>query len=289
MTGAQATSDSAARFQQHEHREGETFDYLYESTEAVFSTEQVRGARIPRVTDLLKIDECRTRIRFSILAEGATLRKQVEFSDMRFREITAEQLERRETVPFATGQELLGLPEVVTHTYDVGADGRIGADLSVVFGAHLAGTGRREPYKFIDAFTFAATVETLSASMTVGDVRTRPAVDVELNGARFHNHVQYLFFDRVDVIDGVPHAFVKVQSPGNFMDRSQHETIWVLTAHVPLVGPASGLVSRGELQEVVYAAGDGPVTATQRQLSMTMQTEQRLSPQDPRSKASSAT
>ncbi len=264
------------QFQPHEFRAGESFDYCYEATEAKFTTEQVRDGRIPRVTDLVQITESRTRLRFTIVPDGDTLRKQVEFSDMQFREITDADLETRADVPFQTGQALIPrLPEVVTHVYDLGTDGRIASDLGTIFGKYLDEGAHPLPYRFIGAFTFAATVENFPPSMGVGGVTTRPAMDVDFYGARFHNHTQFQYFDRVDLIDGVPHAFIKVQSPGNYMDRTHDESAWLLSAHVPLEGPATGLVATGELQELVFGAHDetAPVSATQRQLSMTMQTD----------------
>ena len=137
-------------------------------------------------------------------------------------------------MPFRTGQELIPrLPEVVTHVYDLGTDGRIASDLGTIFGKYLDEGAHPLPYRFIDAFTFAATVENFPSSMGVGEVRTRPAMDVDFYGARFHNHTQFQYFDRVDVIGGVPHAFIKVQSPGNYMDRTHDESAWLLVRARP--------------------------------------------------------
>ena len=53
------------------------------------------------------------------------------------------------------------------------------------------------------------------------------------------------------------------------------EANWLLSAHLPLEGQHTGLVTNGELQELVYLShDDGSVTAVQRQLSTTMQTPQ---------------
>ena len=171
------------QFQPHEFREGESFDYLYEATEAKFTTEQVRDGRVPRVTDLVKITESRTRLRFTIVSDGATLRKQVEFSDMQFREITAPSSSERDDVPFRTGQELIPrLPEVVTHVYDLGTDGRIASDLGAIFGKYLDEGAAPAAVPVHRRVHFRRHGRELPTSMGVGDVRTRPAMDVDFYG-----------------------------------------------------------------------------------------------------------
>ena len=269
-------------FQPHEFHEGETFEYLYESTEARYATEPVSDGRIPRITDVQHIDESRTTIRFTIVpgedgAEEGTLRKQVEFSDMRFREVTAAHLEQGEQVPFRAGHDAIpGLPEVITHTYDLGTDGRVASGLGVIFGQYCDPSEFAGPYRFIDAFTFAAVIENyLTSSAHVGDVITRPSREVEFYGTTYHSARQVMYFDRIDLIDGIHQGFVKVHALGNFTDREHGDSGYLMSAHLPLEGPATGLVSRGELHELIFAGRDPstPVTATQRQLSFTLQTE----------------
>ena len=173
------------------------------------------------ITDLVKIFESRTKVRFTTVSEAGTLRKQVEFSDTRFREITAEKLERHEQVPFRSGQDIVpGLPDVLTHTYDLGTDGRVASGLGVIFDQYLAGTDFRGPYRFIDAFTFAAVIEKFTAPLSVGDVCIRPATDSEFYGATYHSAQQYLYFDRIDLVDGLHQAFLKVHTLGNYTDSS---------------------------------------------------------------------
>ena len=45
---------------------------------------------MPRITDLVQIDESRTNLRFSIVSDEGTLRKRVDFTDTRFRVVTNE-------------------------------------------------------------------------------------------------------------------------------------------------------------------------------------------------------
>jgi hypothetical protein len=78
-------------------------------------------------------------------------------------------------------------------------------------------------------------------------------------------------FDRIELIDGLPHAFVKVQSPGNHTSNRSDDGNWLASALISLEGSAAGLVSRGELQELVFFSSDDSVVATQRQVSFTMQ------------------
>ena len=53
------------------------------------------------------------------------------------------------------------------------------------------------------------------------------------------------------------------------------DSSYLISAHFPLEGPATGLVSRGELHEIIFDGTDPsmPMAATQRQLSMTLQTD----------------
>ena len=72
------------------------------------------------------------------------------------------------------------------------------------------------------------------------------------------------------MIDDIPQAFIKVQRPGNYTDRTHDESAGCMSTHAPLEGPATGLGASGELQELVFGAHDetAPVSVTQRQLSM---------------------
>ena len=200
----------------------------------MYATEQVSDGRVPRITDLVQIDESRTNLRFSIVSDDGTLRKRVDFTDTRFRVITDEHLERREQVPFRSGQDLVpGLPDVMTHTYDLGTDGQVASGMGVIFDQYLGDSGFRGPFRFIDAFTFRlGHRELLEVDACRGGDGPVPCGRSSSTGSVYHSAQQILYFDRIDMIDGIHHAFVKLHALGNFTDRPHGESSYLMSAHV---------------------------------------------------------
>jgi hypothetical protein len=262
---------AVTRVRAHEYVEGESFTYVYDNTEAVYATVPTQGGKVPRVTDLEKVDQVRVTVRYTIVADGDTLQKRMEFIDPVYREATAEEL----ATAGGTGafeplaNKLPGFPTTTTYTYPVGQDGQTALKLGEVFAGHFDVF----LYRYIDVFNLPAYMEGVSQDMEPGDWSTNPPVEVDLGGVPFHNGSPNVFYARIDQIDGQAQAFLKVQNAGNYIDAVGMESNYVQTMHVPLEGPTAGLAS-GELQEILYlSGGDGEPTATIRQVTMTLQSE----------------
>jgi hypothetical protein len=253
---------------QHVYKEGESFEWFYEGSEATYATEPVHDGQVPRVTDLQQIDEIRTHVRINVISEGGKLRKRLELTNIKVRERTAGDLQQGADIPFEPIQERIpDFPADFSYTYDIGTEGDVAGNLGEVFGVYM------NPlfYKLVDVFTWPAVIENIPLDLAMGKATVRPAVDVNLFGLTFHNHHRVTLFDRIDRIGGAPQAYVKVQSPGNYLNLINLDTNYQLAFHTPLTGDTTGLVATGELQEILLQ--NDPVTATIRQVSMTMQNE----------------
>jgi hypothetical protein len=272
MTAVQVAVPTDLRLSKHEFVEGETFEYVYENTEATYQTVSAQDGKVPRVTDLQKVVQVRTRVRFTIVADGDTLQKQLEFIDPVFREATAEELTNAAGLgPYQPlSAKIPGFPTTVSYTYDIGMDGYVALELYKVFGDHF----HPFVYSYIDVFTFPTTVEGISENLLPGGWSTTPPIDVNFSGVQYHNSSPNLFYDRVDELDGMAQAYFKVQNPGNYVELIGLDSSFIQTFHVPLTGSVAGLMSTGELQETIFNKnGEGQPTATIRQVSMTMQTD----------------
>jgi hypothetical protein len=130
-------------------------------------------------------------------------------------------------------------------------------------------------YKYIDIFSIPPAADLVAPDLLPGEGSNDPGIDVPLGGATFHNHNRVILYDRIDLIDGVRQAYVRLLNPGNYFSAFGVETNYQQAFHVPLEGPNAGLVSSGELQEIVFLPGgaEGTINATVRQVSMSMQTE----------------
>ena len=260
------------QFPHHTYRVGETFDYFYEGSEATYATAPAGGGKVPRITNLLKIDEVAVRVHTSIFNDNGKLKKRVELRNLRIRTVTAADLQSgRADVPFQPIQvSVPSFPENFSYSYDAGKDSEAATQFNVIFQAYPSPAFNR----LIDIQSFLGTADGIPTASHVGVVTVTPAVDVQLSGATFHNHTSIRTFSRVDWIDGIPQAYFKTQNLGNFFQLFGVETNYVLTFHVPLRGFAQGLVRSGELQELIFIGGanNTPVNAIQRQVSMTMQT-----------------
>ena len=105
-----------------------------------------------RVTDLDHIIELRTRVRFTIVAEGDDLQKQVELIEPQYREITPRDLGQGAQVAFAPLQEIVPeFPETFTHTYPVDGDEAVAQGLNELF----ADYPDQRLFSLVDIFSFS--------------------------------------------------------------------------------------------------------------------------------------
>ena len=278
-TTAEASPPPESRYHPHEFEESEVFDYVYDVTEATVRDREAPGGAVPRVTDLDHIIELRTRVRFTIVAEGDDLQKQVELIEPQYREITPHNLRQGAQVAFAPLQEIVPeFPETFTHTYPVDRDAAVAQGLNELF----ADYPDQRLFSLVDIFSFSgAVIGALPDGMAVGESTISDAVDVDLFGGTFHNHHSITLFDRVDEVNGVRFAHFSAQNPGNYFGTFDVDTNYQETFLVPLEGPAAGLVSTGDLQEQLVIGAAGPRTATIRQVSMTLQTDTVATDVDP--------
>ncbi len=258
------------RVHQHVYKKGETFTFVYGSTEATYATVPAHDGKVPRVTDLQKIEEVRATVRFSVVADGAELKKKIELINPRFRELKPADLGGA-AAPVAfrpLSDKVAGFPTNISYTYAIGQDAQVALRLNDVFKGHF------DPfvYKFIDVFTFPASVASVPKDLEPGEGVITAGVDVPLGGVTYHSAKRVILYDRVDELNGIPQAYFKVQTPGNYVESIGSDSNVLQTFYVPLSGSTAGLVASGELQEMIFGGSGPSITATMRQVSMTMQT-----------------
>ena len=296
-------------FVPHVYRTGESYEYFFEVTEASYSTEQLE--RLAMIKDLFKIEDLFVRLRLSILSvEGDEVRQQVELIETGCRELDSEDLagarstggnapveartdgghstDGRSTGSTSGGagarakphQSLSSMipdfPERLTYSY---TGGNFIAALNEAFAPHLTHPlGIFLHYKLIDVHSFQSVIDDVASGELPDDVVISPSEDIPVEHGVFHNHEPVRVYHRVDLLNGVPHAYFKFQTMGNvFRVPSQSmdmHTNYQITLHAPLEGDAAGLITNGEQQELGYTDKVGePVIAVQRQLSMNMQSD----------------
>ena len=257
----------------HDYRLGEVFEYVYEGSEATYATEPAHGGAVPRVTELQRIEQVRTTVRYEIVAVDGVLMKQIEIVNPQFREFAAEELTADGGPgPFRPlSDKMPGFPTTTRYTFAIGEDGQVATRLTEVF----PGFFDMILYKYVDIFSIPPAAALVARDLVPGGGSNDPGVDVSLAGATFHNHNRVILYDRIDLIDGVRHAYVKLLNPGNYFSSFGVETNYQQTFHVPIEGPDAGIVSNGELQEIIFLPGGeaGTVRATVRQVSMSRQTD----------------
>ena len=260
----------------HVYRTGESYEYLFEVTEASYSTEQLE--RLPMIKDVLKIEELIIRYRLSTVSvEAHKVQQKLELVDTRYREVPIERLTGPNPEP--TQFQLLSsmIPDFPKNlSYRFSGEDFI-ESINQACASYLAHPlGIFLHYKLIDVHSFQSVVDDIGAHESPGDVVISPSEDIAVEHGVFHNHEPVRLFHRIDLLNGVRHACFKVQTMGNLF-RVPHQgmelhTNYQMTFHVPLEGEAAGLVSSGEQQELGYTVqGDEPITAIQRQISLKMQ------------------
>jgi hypothetical protein len=265
-------------FVPHVYRTGESYEYYFEVSEASYSTEQLE--RLPMVKDLLKVEELTLRFRLSTLSvEPAQVEKQVELFDARYRELRGQGLTGADATRTAyrpLSSMIPDFPDGLSYRYP--GEDFIGP-LSQVCSPYLAHPlGIFLHYKLVDVHSFQSVIDGIAAGESPGAIVITPAEDIEVEHGVFHNHDPVRLYHRVDILRGVKHAYFKMQTMGNVFrvpqQRMDMHTNYQMTFHVPLEGEAAGLVSSGEQQELAYVVKEGePITAVQRQLSLTLQAE----------------
>lgn len=302
-------------FVPHVYRTGESYEYFFEVTEASYSTEQLD--RLPMIKDLFKIEDLFVRLKLSILSvEGDETRQQVELLETGYRELGSEELrgarsgggssvgEAQSDSGRSTGATAAGgthstdgrstdsggrakphqslssmipdFPERLSYSY---TGGNFIAALNEACGPYLNHPlGIFLHYKLIDVHSFQSVIDDVASGELPNDVVISPSEDIEVEHGVFHNHEPVRVYHRVDLLNGVPHAYFKFQTMGNvFRVPSQSmdmHTNYQITLHAPLEGDAAGLITNGEQQELGYTDKVGePVIAVQRQLSMNMQSD----------------
>lgn len=260
----------------HVYRVGESYEYLFEVTEASYSTEQLE--RLPMIKELLKIEELIIRYRLATISvEEHEVQQTIELMDTRYREVPRERI----TSPNPEPTEFQPLSSMIPDfpknlSYRFSGEDFIESinQACAPYLAHPLGIFLH--YKLIDVHSFQSVVDDIGAHESPGDAVISPSEDIAVEHGVFHNHEPVRLFHRIDLLDGVRHAGFKVQTMGNVFRVPQQgmelHTNYQMTFHVPLDGEAAGLVSSGEQQELGYTVqGDEPITAIQRQISLTMQ------------------
>ncbi len=75
-------------FAPHVYRKGESYEYLFEVTEASYTTEQLE--RLPMIKDLFKIEDLYVRFRLSTVSvEPDEVRKKIELIETGYCELTS--------------------------------------------------------------------------------------------------------------------------------------------------------------------------------------------------------
>ena len=269
-------------FVPHAYRADETYDYMFEVTEASYTTEQLE--RLPMVKDLFKVEDMSLRYRLSTLSvEPERVTKRLELVDARYREISGEALtggEARKVAYRPLTALIPDFPESLSYRYS-GEDflGPLN-EACAPYMAHPLGIFLH--YKLIDVHSFQSVIDSIATGESPGDLVITPSEDIEVEHGIFHNHDPVRLYHRVDVLDGVRHAYFKVQTMGNVFRVPQQNlemhTNYQMTFHVPLEGEAAGLLGNGEQQEFAFVVKVGePITAMQRQLSVSLQTATRRS------------
>lgn len=257
---------------------GESYEYLFEVTEALYSTEQLE--RLPMIKELLKIEELIIRYRLSTISvEEHEVQQTIELIDTRYREVPRERITGAEPEPtqFQPLSSMIpDFPEQLSYRFSGEESIEPLNQACAPYLSHPLGIFLH--YKLIDVHSFQSVVDDIGAHESPGDVVISPSEDIPVEHGVFHNHEPVRLFHRVDVLEGVRHAYFKVQTMGNVFRVPQQEmefhTNYQMTFHVPLEGEAAGLVSSGEQQELGYTLqGDAPVTAIQRQISLRMESE----------------
>ena len=265
------------RVRQYTPSEDHSALYFYECAEAKYATLSVRGGLVPRTTDLLYIDEARTFVRFSTLADAGVRKRQFELTETAIRHLTPADLKPgAKSAPFKPLTQVTPqAPLSIKHLYDIGGEGAVARKISAILGAVVGAETARHLTKLIDIFSWAAIIQHIPADMQAGQSLLREPFDVELLGADYHNHGMLVMFDRVDLINGARHAYFKIQSQGNFSTSSHHDSNYHAQFHIALEGPSCGLVTRGEMQEIIFEGGHdrAPLTILQRQVAMHMQSD----------------
>ncbi|TVQ98720.1 MAG: hypothetical protein EA403_13830 [Spirochaetaceae bacterium] len=260
----------------HVYRTGESYEYLFEVTEASYSTEQLE--RLPMIKELLKIEELIIRYRLSTVSvEAHEVKQKIELVDTRYREVPSERLigSNPRATEFQPLSSLIpGFPENLAYRF---TGGDFIAALNQACGPYLSHPlGIFLHYKLIDVHSFQSVVDDIGSRESPGDIVISPSEDIAVEHGVFHNHEPVRLYHRVDLLDGVRHAYFKVQTMGNVFRVPQQgmemHTNYQMTFHVPLEGEATGLVSSGEQQELGYTVKAGePITAIQRQISLRLQ------------------
>ena len=266
------------RFVPHVYRTDESYEYLFEVTEASYSTEQLQ--RLPMIKDLLKIEELTIRYRLSVVSvEAHEVRKKIELIETRYRELTSQSWadsETRATEYRPLSSMIPDFPANLSYSYS--GEDFIEA-LNRACSPYLAHPlGIFLHYKLIDVHSFQSVIDDIASRESPGDVVISPSQDIAVEHGVFHNHEPVRLYNRVDLLDGVHHAYVKVQTMGNVFRVPQQSmemhTNYQMTFHVPLEGEAAGLISSGEQQELGYTVkSEEPITAIQRQISLRLQSD----------------
>ena len=270
-------------FVPHVYRTGESHEYFFEVTEASYSTEQLE--RLPMIKDLFKIEDLFVRFRLSTVSVDVDeVRQQVDLIETGYRELTGEELSGgQSTGAVAQAKPHLSLssmipdfPESLSYSY---TGGDFIAALNEACGPYLTHPlGIFLHYKLIDVHSFQSVIDDVASGELPGDVVISPSEDIEVEHGVFHNHEPVRLYHRVDLLNGIPHAYFKIQTMGNVFRVPQQSmdmhTNYQISLHAPLEGDAAGLLSSGEQQELGYTDKAGePVTAVQRQLSMRLQSD----------------
>lgn len=268
---ATATATTNPHVTQHAYRAGESFTYFYDSTAATYATQQAQNGQVVRVTDLQTISDVRAMVRFSVVNQNGTLAKKVELLDTRFRDISKDAAQPGQpAIPFKKIQTAApNFPATFSYTYPLNGENDVARNLNTIFkdypDPHLV--------QLIDIFSLFGAPASIPSTVGVGQVTSTPGVDVDLLGTTYHSAGQVLLFERVDRKGTTNQAYFKNQGLGNYFNGYGVDTNVHSTYHVALNGPASGLLAGGDLSETAIQGGVGgaPRTATQRQVSLTLQ------------------
>ncbi|TVR05106.1 MAG: hypothetical protein EA403_03540, partial [Spirochaetaceae bacterium] len=152
----------------HLYRTGESYEYLFEVTEASYSTEELE--RLPMIKDLLKIEELIIRYRLSTASvEAHEVQQRLELVDSRYREMPSERLTGSE--PHAT--EFQPLSSLIPD-FPAALSYRFNGENFITVLNHACGPYLAHPlgiflhYKLIDVHSFQSVVDDIGSRESPG-------------------------------------------------------------------------------------------------------------------------
>lgn len=269
---AQAESKPSVGLSQHRYIQGENLTYIFEDTETTFEAVPQDGVLQP--TALQKVQELQISFAIAINAKpGGGMRRVLQFQDGFYREGS--------TTTFSTAS-LKALAELIPKfpdhfSYEYQSDSQAISITGKAYAPYMANPiGSFVYYKALDVHTIQSVIDNIPNTLKPGELLEKSAKDIKLPAGVFHNASTAILYQRIVPCQAVRCAFFKVVTMGNNFSMPGETggtqklyTNYQYTFYVPLEGPKTGLLLRGELMETVTVP---PKMIIQRQLSMELKT-----------------